>query len=125
MLVALRHRGPDAAAQYHDRGVALAHRRLAVVDLHGGAQPRVDAATGDALVYNGEIYGYVALAEELRAAGIGLRDHSDTEVLFQMLRHYGIRRTLDRIDGMFAFAYRCGASGVLYLARDRFGEKPL
>jgi asparagine synthase (glutamine-hydrolysing) len=125
MLIALRHRGPDAEGQYQDRGVALAHRRLAVVDLQGGAQPRVDAASGDALVFNGEIYGYAALAGELREAGIALQDQSDTEVLFQMLRRHGVRKTLDRIDGMFAFAYRCGTTGLLYLARDRFGEKPI
>jgi asparagine synthase (glutamine-hydrolysing) len=125
MLAALAHRGPDAATSYRDAGVALAHRRLAVVDLAGGAQPRVDGATGDALVFNGEIYGYAALADALRAAGICLRDRSDTEVLFQLLHHYGVDETLARIDGMFAFAYRSGASGKLYLARDRFGEKPL
>jgi asparagine synthase (glutamine-hydrolysing) len=125
MLAALAHRGPDAAASFNDATVALAHRRLAVVDLQGGAQPRIDEATGDALVFNGEIYGFAALAADLRAAGIALRDRSDTEVLFQMLRLYGVHETLQRIDGMFAFAFRCGATGVLYLARDRFGEKPL
>ena len=125
MLAALAHRGPDAAAHYADSGIALAHTRLAVVDLAGGAQPRVDSATGDALVFNGEIYGFCAFADELRAAGVLLRDRSDTEVLFQLLRRHGIHETLSRIDGMFAFAYRCGATGALHLARDRFGEKPL
>jgi asparagine synthase (glutamine-hydrolysing) len=125
MLDALAHRGPDAAASYVDATIALAHTRLAVVDLAGGAQPRVDPVTGDALVFNGEIYGFAALAEELRAAGVSLRDRSDTEVLFQLLRRHGVRETLDRIDGMFAFAWRDGATGKFYLARDRFGEKPL
>jgi asparagine synthase (glutamine-hydrolysing) len=125
MLAALAYRGPDAAAQYLDGGIALAHTRLAVVDLAGGAQPRVDPATGDALVFNGEIYGFAALADELRAAGVFLCDRSDTEVLFQLLRRHGIRETLARIGGMFAFAWRDGATGALYLARDRFGEKPL
>jgi asparagine synthase (glutamine-hydrolysing) len=125
MLAALAHRGPDAANQFTDYGLALAHTRLAVVDLAGGAQPRVDPVTGDALVFNGEIYGFAALADELRAAGVPLRDRSDTEVLFALLRCYGVERTLARIDGMFAFAYRDGATGALHLARDRFGEKPL
>ena len=125
MLAALAHRGPDAAAQYLDAGIALAHTRLAIVDLAGGAQPRVDPATGDALVFNGEIYGFAALADGLRAAGVFLRDRSDTEVLFQLLRRHGIHETLARIGGMFAFAWRDGATGTLYLARDRFGEKPL
>ena len=125
MLAALAHRGPDAAACYADDAIALAHTRLAVVDLAGGAQPRIDQATGDALVFNGEIYGYPDLANELRGAGVYLRDRSDTEVLFQLLRRDGIGKTLQRIDGMFAFAFRSGATGALYLARDRFGEKPL
>ncbi len=125
MLAALAHRGPDAAAHYADATLALAHTRLAVVDLAGGAQPRIDPVTGDALVFNGEIYGFAALAEKLRAAGVPLRDRSDTEVLFQLLRLHGVRETLALIDGMFAFAWRDGATGALHLARDRFGEKPL
>src|SRR5438132_8996137 len=79
---ALAHRGPDGSGVFVDREVALAHRRLAIIDPAGGAQPRVDAASGDALVFNGEIYGYRALAEELRSSGVALRDRSDTEILF-------------------------------------------
>ena len=90
-----------------------------------GAQPRVDETSGDALIYNGEIYGYRALAAELRSRGAPLRDHSDTEVLFHLIRREGVRRAVERIDGMFAFAYRDGATGALFLVRDRFGEKPL
>src|SRR5712691_6092764 len=122
---ALAHRGPDGSGMFVDANIALGHTRLAIIDLVGGAQPRVDAASGDALIFNGEIYGYRALADELRAAGIALRDRSDTEVLFQLIRRDGVRRALERIDGMFAFAYRDGASGALHLVRDRFGEKPL
>ena len=122
---ALAHRGPDGSGSFVDRTVALGHTRLAVIDPTGGAQPRVDAASGDALTFNGEIYGYRALADELRAAGIALRDRSDTEILFQLIRRDGVRRAVARIDGMFAFAFRDGASGALYLVRDRFGEKPL
>jgi asparagine synthase (glutamine-hydrolysing) len=125
MLTAIAHRGPDGTGSFVDRGIALGHRRLAIVDLAGGAQPRVDDASGDALTFNGEIYGYKALAESLRAEGVFLRDRSDTEVLFQMIRRYGVQATVERIDGMFAFAFRDGTSGRLSLARDRFGEKPL
>ncbi len=125
MNAALAHRGPDGSGIFVDPGIALGHTRLAIIDLAGGAQPRVDEASGDALIFNGEVYGYRALADELRAAGIPLRDRSDTEVLFQLIRRDGVHRALDRIDGMFAFAYRDGASGTLYLVRDRFGEKPL
>jgi asparagine synthase (glutamine-hydrolysing) len=125
MIAALAHRGPDGSGDYVDRDIALGHNRLAVIDLAGGAQPRVEPATGDALIFNGEIYGYRELAAELRRAGVALRDRSDTEVLFQMLRRAGIGDTLAKIDGMFAFAFRDGRSGTLHLARDRFGEKPL
>ena len=125
MTRALAHRGPDASGTFVDRGVALGHTRLAIIDLAGGAQPRVDRATSDALIFNGEIYGYRALADELRGAGVILRDRSDTEVLFQLIRRIGLHRAVARIDGMFAFAFREGASGALYLVRDRFGEKPL
>src|SRR6266567_4355624 len=122
---ALAHRGPDGSGMFVDRRIALGHTRLAIIDLAGGAQPRVDDASGDALVFNGEIYGYRALADELRSSGVALRDRSDTEVLFQLIRRDGLRRALERIDGMFAFAFRDGASGALHLVRDRFGEKPL
>lgn len=122
---ALAHRGPDGSGMFFDRGIALGHTRLAVIDIEGGAQPRVDDASGDALIFNGEVYGYRALAAELRDQGFVLRDRSDTEVLFQLIRRDGVRRAVERIDGMFAFAFRDGESGALHLARDRFGEKPL
>jgi asparagine synthase (glutamine-hydrolysing) len=122
---ALAHRGPDGSGVFIDRQIALGHTRLAIIDLVGGAQPRVDDASGDALVFNGEIYGYRALADELRGTGVALRDRSDTEVLFQLIRRDGLRRAVAHIDGMFAFAFRDGATGALHLVRDRFGEKPL
>lgn len=125
MIGRMLHRGPDGQGYFHDATLALGHARLAVVDPVGGAQPRVDAASGDALVFNGEIYGYRGLAESLRARGVPLADHSDTEVLFWLLRLDGIEATLGQIDGMFAFAYRDGATGTLHLARDALGEKPL
>jgi asparagine synthase (glutamine-hydrolysing) len=125
MNAVLGHRGPDGSGIFVDDTIALGHTRLAIIDVAGGAQPRVHEASGDALVFNGEIYGYRALASELKSRGVPLRDRSDTEVLFQLIRQEGVRRTLERIDGMFAFAFREGATGSLYLARDRFGEKPL
>jgi asparagine synthase (glutamine-hydrolysing) len=125
MNTAIAHRGPDADSSFVDAGIALGHRRLAIIDLVGGAQPRVDAASGDALVFNGEIFGYRQLAAALRADGVALCDRSDTEVLFQLIRRDGLHRALEQIDGQFAFAFRDGASGALHLVRDRFGEKPL
>lgn len=125
MLAAIAHRGPDGTGHFIDGDLALGHCRLAVIDLAGGAQPRVGLATGDALAFNGEIYGYRSHAEALRRAGVLLRDQSDTEVLFHLIRRYGVRGAVKRIDGMFAFAYRDGATGDVWLVRDRFGEKPL
>jgi asparagine synthase (glutamine-hydrolysing) len=122
---ALAHRGPDGSGMFVDDEIALGHTRLAIIDLAGGAQPRVDPRTGDALSFNGEIYGYRELAAELRRDGVPLRDNSDTEVLFQLLRRHGVFGAVARIDGMFAFAWRDGATGTLHLVRDRFGEKPL
>lgn len=125
MTAAIAHRGPDADGHWVDETFAAGHRRLTVIDPVGGQQPRVDTVTGDTLVFNGEIYDYRRHAAVLRADGVPLRDESDTEVLFQMLRCYGVAETLKRIDGMFAFAYRDGRSDAISLARDRFGEKPL
>jgi len=125
MNAALDHRGPDGKGTFIDRTIALGHTRLAIIDLVGGVQPRVDEATGDALVFNGEIYGYREIANQLRSGGISLRDQSDTEVLFQLIRRDGVHQAIEQIDGMFAFAFRDGATGSLYLVRDRFGEKPL
>lgn len=125
MVETLEHRGPDADGHHVDGRIAFGYRRLAVIDLDGGAQPRVDVETGDVLVFNGEIYGYRELAEGLRRDGVELNDRSDTEVLFRMILRYGVEEALERVDGMFAFAFYEGRSGRLYLARDRFGEKPL
>src|SRR5262245_14450110 len=125
MLAAIANRGPDDSGIHVDRGVAFGHLRLTIVDPVGGRQPRVDKLTGDALVFNGEIYGYKALQDELAAAGVNLVDRSDTEVLFRMLQRDGLEATLERVDGQFAFAFLEGRSGRIHLARDRFGEKPL
>ena len=125
MLQPIAHRGPDGMGVHVAGPVAFGHLRLSIIDLEGGRQPRVDNATGDALIFNGEIYGFAALAKELAASGINLVDQSDTEVLFRLLQQHGVEATLDKIDGMFAFAFFEGRTRRLYLARDRFGEKPL
>jgi asparagine synthase (glutamine-hydrolysing) len=125
MLGPIAHRGPDENGIHVAGPVAFGHLRLSIVDLAGGHQPRVDPVTGDALIFNGEIYGYPALAAELTAAGVNLADRSDTEVLFRFLQRTGVEATLDKIDGQFAFAFFEGRTGRLHLARDRFGEKPL
>ncbi len=125
MLKPIAYRGPDAKGLHVDGSIAFGHLRLAIVDLVGGQQPRVDPATGDALIFNGEIYGYAALAGALAASGVNLTDRSDTEVLFRLLQCDGVEAALERVDGMFAFAFYHAATRQLHLVRDRFGEKPL
>jgi len=95
------------------------------MDPQGGQQPRVDPITGDVLIFNGEIYGHATLVAPLQGMGVQLSDKSDTEVLFRLLQRDGIQKTLENIDGMFAFAFYEARTKRLYLARDRFGEKPL
>jgi asparagine synthase (glutamine-hydrolysing) len=125
----LAHRGPDGAQSWLTRTpravVGLGHRRLSIIDLtHAADQPMFDASRDLALVYNGEIYNYVELREELRAAGRVFSTQSDTEVLLAAYERWGAD-CLPRLNGMFAFALWDGRRRELFLARDRFGEKPL
>ncbi len=125
MRDALAHRGPDAATQWMDGGVGLAHRRLAVIDTtEGGAQPMHGEDGALVLVFNGEIYNYLELREQLRAKGRVFHTQSDTEVLLQALAEWG-EDALPRLNGMFAFALWNRRTRQLLVARDRFGEKPL
>lgn len=125
MLRAIAHRGPDEQGIVAREELVLAHNRLTIMEPQGGQQPRSHAANGNVLVFNGEIYGHRQFDSELQAAGCELRDHCDTETLFWLLEVYGIDRTLQIIDGMFAFAWYHASSETLYLARDRFGQKPM
>ncbi|MBM3572620.1 MAG: asparagine synthetase B, partial [Alphaproteobacteria bacterium] len=125
MIGAMPYRGPDQTGFHRDDHIAVGHSRLTIIDPVGGRQPRHDPPSDDLLVFNGEIYGYRYLAEELRQQGEALRDQSDTEVLFALIRRHGVLGAIARIDGMFAFVFREGRTGRLWLARDRFGEKPL
>ncbi|NJD06506.1 MAG: asparagine synthetase B, partial [Methylococcaceae bacterium] len=129
MAVRLAHRGPDAAGVWLDPldGIALAHRRLAVVDLSSaGHQPMHSASQRYVLVFNGEIYNHGELRQELTAGGgQAWRGHSDSETLLACIEAWGLEKTLQRACGMFAIALWDRRDGVLSLARDRFGEKPL
>ena len=105
--------------------VALGHRRLAIIDLSPmGHQPMFDRQTGDAIIYNGELYNYLDLRAELAAKGHSFRTASDTEVVLRAYETWGLD-CLRRFNGMFAFAIRDARTGRLVLARDRVGEKPL
>lgn len=130
MTSAIAHRGPDDSGQWldPDNGVALGHRRLAILDLSpAGHQPMVSASGRFVLVYNGEIYNHHALRAELEHQGMAprWRGHSDTEVLLACIDSWGVRRALEKSNGMFAFAVWDRQKGILTLARDRAGEKPL
>jgi asparagine synthase (glutamine-hydrolysing) len=124
MLERLVHRGPDAEGVADDRGFAFGSRRLAVIDPAGGAQPMRTPDGRFTLVFNGAIYNYVELRDELEREGVRFRTSSDTEVLLQVLATRG-QAALDRLNGMFAFALHDGDDGSVLLARDPLGIKPL
>ncbi len=120
----LIHRGPDEGAFWEDERFFLGHRRLSIIDLAQGGQPMA-APDGSLIVaFNGEIYNYVELRDELRQRGHAFRTTSDTEVLLHGYREWGTDLPA-RLVGMFAFAIADRRRGELFVARDRFGEKPL
>ncbi|MYM82950.1 asparagine synthase (glutamine-hydrolyzing) [Duganella sp. FT50W] len=128
MANAIRHRGPDDQGSWiSPAGLCLAHRRLAIMDLSAaGHQPMCSHEGRYTIVYNGEIYNYQQLRDELAGdQRIDWRGHSDTEVLLQAIARWGVVPTLSRLNGMFALAIWDAGEQALYLARDRFGEKPL
>jgi asparagine synthase (glutamine-hydrolysing) len=134
MADALRHRGPDDSGVWaesfgHQGGVALAHRRLSIVDLsRAGRQPMHSACGRWVLAFNGEVYNHLQLRTELQAAGAApaeWRGHSDTETLLVAIAHWGLEATLRRSVGMWALALWDRHARRLHLARDRLGEKPL
>ncbi|MFC6085540.1 N-acetylglutaminylglutamine amidotransferase [Sphaerisporangium aureirubrum] len=125
MTDAMTRRGPDGVGTWSSGPVALGHRRLKIIDLsERGAQPMVDTDAGLAGVFNGCLYNYRELREELLREGYRFFSTSDTEVLLKSYRHWGAR-CVDRFKGMFAFAVAERATGRLVLGRDRLGIKPL
>jgi asparagine synthase (glutamine-hydrolysing) len=128
MAQTLRHRGPDDCGAWVDRdaGVALGHRRLSIIDLSPlGHQPMVSADGRFVLIYNGEIYNYRRLRDDLEACSYPFVGNSDTEVLLAGFVRYGLLETFRRSNGMFALAVWDRQERTLTLARDRAGEKPL
>ena len=120
----LRHRGPDAGAYWADGPFFLGHRRLAIVGLVSGGQPMATADGALVAILNGEVYNFIELREELRGLGHAFRTDSDTEVLLHGYRQWG-HELPQHLTGQFAFALADRPQRRLFVARDRFGEKPL
>src|SRR2546425_8312221 len=120
----LRRRGPGGGAYWTEEGVFLGHRRLAIIDLATGDQPMTSGNGRFVITFNGEIYNYPELRDELRARGVAFRTTSDTEVILEGYARWGTD-VVARLEGMFAFAIFDRAERTIFLARDRFGEKPL
>ncbi len=124
MMGAMTHRGPDEFGRYHDRHAGLAHARLSIIDLASGQQPMTSEDETLWIVFNGEIFKYVELREELVAAGHRFRTKSDTEVILHAWEEWG-EDALDRFNGQWAFALWDARARRLVLARDRVGVRPL
>ncbi len=124
MIQALSHRGPDGSGKFVSGPVGLGHTRLAIIDLSTGDQPMTNETGTIWLVYNGEIYNYRELREELAAKGHRFQTQSDSEVIVHLYEEYGVG-CLQRLRGMFAFAIWDGEQRTLLVARDRLGIKPL
>ena len=124
MRDSISHRGPDGAGLYLAPGVGLGHRRLSIVDVAHGQQPMYSEDRRFVIVYNGEVFNHPTLQPELEAAGVRYRTRSDTETVLHLYERLG-ERALERMRGMFAFAIWDGLERRLFLARDRYGVKPL
>jgi asparagine synthase (glutamine-hydrolysing) len=118
------HRGPDDGGLFTDPGIGLGFRRLAIIDLSGGAQPLFNEDHSVVIVFNGEIYNYKKLVPVLEAKGHVFRTRSDTEVIVHAWEEWG-PACVDRLRGMFGFAIWDKKQQTLFLARDRLGEKPI
>ena len=124
MRDSMRHRGPDEAGLHIAPGLALAQRRLSIIDLAGGQQPLFNESGSVVVTYNGEIYNFQSLSQELIARGHRFRSHCDTEVIVHGWEEWG-EACVERFNGMFAFVLWDETRQTLFLARDRTGEKPL
>lgn len=124
MTSALSHRGPDGQGYFVNGGIGVGHRRLSIIDVEGGAQPISNEDGSLHVVFNGEIYNYKELREELSAFGHRFKTLSDTEVIVHAYEQWGVH-CVNRFNGMFAFAVVNARDNTLFLARDHLGIKPL
>ena len=118
------HRGPDSDGYYVGDDCALGFRRLSIIDLAGGSQPIYNEDNTKAIIFNGEIYNYKEIKEELITCGHKFKTNSDTEVLLHGYEEYG-SKLLNRLRGMFAFVIYDIKNNTLFGARDFYGIKPL
>ena len=124
MTDVIAHRGPDGSGYYRQPGIGLGHRRLSIIDIAGGVQPMPSEDGKVQLIFNGEIYNFRAVRQQLQALGHSFRRDSDTEVIVEAWRAWG-EACVEHLRGMFAFAIWDEAKRTLFLARDRLGVKPL
>src|ERR1035437_9423609 len=120
----ISYRGPDGEGFYIHNNLAFGHRRLSIIDLNTGDQPMFSDDNSIAIIFNGEIYNYIELREELKKLGYRFKTNSDTEVIIKAYQHWGIE-CQNKFNGMWAFALWDESKQQLLLSRDRIGEKPL
>ena len=123
-LGSIKHRGPDDQGTYVNQGIALGMCRLAIVEIAAGKQPASDERESIHLVFNGEIYNYRELRQELELSGIHCRDSSESEVIINLYLKHGIS-FINKLNGMFAIAINDSRDNSLHLIRDRMGKKPI
>jgi asparagine synthase (glutamine-hydrolysing) len=122
---ALEKRGPDSLGYYFSSPLGFGHRRLSIIDHNSGSQPMFSEDQSVVIIFNGEIYNFKKLRSTLKETGQVFKTESDTEVIIKAYQEYGWLSCLERLEGMFAIALWDNNLKKLYIARDRFGEKPL
>lgn len=125
MLGFLNERGPDNQNIYINQKVGLGHSRLSIIDLDKRSNQPFSSSNKNIIVYNGEIYNFIKVKIELEKNGISFKTASDTEVILEAYQFWGIEKTLEKLDGMFAFCIYDPTINMVLFARDRFGKKPL
>ena len=124
MLKMIAHRGPDESGMYHSRNATMGCARLSIIDIKGGRQPIADESKRYWVVFNGEIFNYIELRKKLLTGGMSFRTNSDTEVLVQLYNKYK-EKSVEMLNGEYAFAIWDNLREELFLARDRVGIRPL
>lgn len=124
MTTIMKHRGPDGTGRYVSEGIGLGHRRLSIIDIEGGSQPITNEDGSILIIFNGEIYNFIELGDELRGSGHKFKTRSDTEVIIHGYEEWGVD-CVNHFNGIFAFAIWDANLRRLFLARDHLGVKPL